>query len=96
MKLAGTIWAVVTRSVSMSRRALGGVPLGHDHHRAPLAERHLGVGGRGHVVAGAAHEVDVVGPKPQNVAKGFGGASRPGRGGAVRAIPLGRPVVPEV
>ena len=60
MKLAGTIWAVVTRSASMRRSASVASHLRHDDHRPALAERHLGVGGRGHVVAGPAHEMDVV------------------------------------
>ena len=50
MKLAGTIWAVVTRSVSMSRRHSLGVPLAHDDHAAALAQAHEGIGARGGVV----------------------------------------------
>ena len=96
MKWAGTIWAVVTRLGLDEPQRLGGVPLGHDDDGAALGERHLGVGGRGHVVAGAAHQMDVAGDAvPRTRRRGSAAPSRHG-GGAARVMPLGRPVVPEV
>ena len=95
MKLAGTIWAVVTRSASMSLRHSDASHLGMIT-TVPPSPRLMRAYALGAVWYMGPHiRWTSSGPNPQKLAKGLGGVSRAGRG-AARAMPLGRPVVPDV
>src|ERR1700681_3741302 len=95
MKLAGTIWAVVTRSVSMRARHCAASQRAMITTVAP-SPRLMRAYALGAVWYMGPHmRWTSSGPKPQNVAKGLGGVSRAGVGGGW-AMPLARPGVPEV
>ena len=94
-KLAGTMWLVVTRSVSMSDRQCSASNGSMMTIRAP-SDRCICAYMPGAVwYAGPHNRCTSSAVNPQKCTIGLGAATRAGAG-AARSMPLGRPVVPDV